>query len=110
MARPQYPFVVRHGDVWHIALPACLAFVTEPLTGMVDTAVIGQLGDPGLLGGISLGAVAFNTMFALAFFLRFGTAGLTAQAVGAQDPTDGLMHLARAVIFAALISVLVLAL
>ncbi len=106
--RPQYPFDVRHGDVWRIAIPACLAFVTEPFAGIVDAAVIGRLGDAGLLAGLSIGAVAFNTMFALAFFLRFGTAGLTAQAVGARDPLDGIFHLARALLFAAALGLLVL--
>ncbi|XDA99013.1 MATE family efflux transporter [Sulfitobacter sp. LCG007] len=102
-ARPQHPFEVRHRDIWRIALPACLAFVTEPLAGIVDTTVIGRLGDAGLLAGLSIGAVAFNTLFALAFFLRFGTAGLTAQAIGARDPLDGLYHLVRAFVFALLL-------
>lgn len=106
--RPQHPFHVAPRDLWAIALPACLAFVTEPLAGMIHTAVIGRMGDAGLIGGISLGAVAFNMMLALAFFLRFGTAGLTAQAVGARDPLDGLLHLGRALVFAVALGLLVL--
>lgn len=108
--RPQFPFHVGHKDVWRIALPACLAFITEPVAGLIHTTVIGRLGDAGMIAGISMGAVAFNILFTLAFFLRFGTAGLTAQAVGAQDPRDGLVHLARAMLIALLLSALVLAL
>ena len=100
MTDPVHPFDVRHRDIWAIAVPASVAFITEPIAGIVDTAVIGQLGDAGLLGGLSLGAVAFSVIFALAFFLRFGTAGLTAQAVGARDPLEGLLHMARAMIVA----------
>lgn len=107
MSRPQHPFTVRHKDVWAIALPASIAFITEPLVGIVDTAVIGQLGDAGLLGGLVLGAVAFDIIFSLAFFLRLGTAGLTAQAVGARDPLDGLLHLARAVVVAVALGIAV---
>jgi multidrug resistance protein, MATE family len=96
--RAQYPFDVRHGDVWKIALPASVAFITEPLVGLVDITVIGRLGDASLLGGLVLGALVFDVIFSLAYFLRIGTAGLTAQAVGARDPRDGLLHVSRAIL------------
>lgn len=105
MSRPSYPFTVKSADVWKIALPASVAFITEPLAGLVDITVIGRLGDAGLLGGLVLGALAFDTIFSLAYFLRLGTAGLTAQAIGARDPLDGLMHAARALLVAVLIGV-----
>ena len=105
-----HSFEVHHRDVWAIAVPASVAFITEPVAGIIDTAVIGQLGDAGLLGGLSLGAAGFSVIFALAFFLRFGTAGLTAQAIGARDPLDGLLHMARAMVAAAVLGVLLLAL
>ncbi|WP_332718844.1 MATE family efflux transporter [Pelagibacterium mangrovi] len=110
MSSSVHPFEVRHRDVWGIAVPASVAFITEPVAGVVDTAVIGQLGDAGLLGGLSLGAVAFSVVFALAFFLRFGTAGLTAQSVGARDPLDGLLHMARAMVVAIVMGLVLLAL
>ncbi|WP_417579829.1 MATE family efflux transporter [Pelagibacterium sp.] len=110
MTAAVHPFKVQHRDVWAIAIPASVAFITEPVAGIIDTAVIGQLGDAGLLGGLSLGAAAFSVVFALAFFLRFGTAGLTAQAIGARDPLDGLLHMARAMLAAAGLSVILLAL
>jgi len=93
----QYPFDVRHADVWKIALPASVAFITEPLAGIVDITVIGRLGDAGMLGGLVLGALVFDVIFSLPYFLRIGTAGLTAQAVGARDPRDGLLRAARAI-------------
>ena len=97
-ARPQFPFEVTSRDILGIALPAAVAFITEPLVGIVDITVIGRLGDPKLLGGLVLGALAFDVIFALAYFLRLGTAGLTAQAIGAQDPRDGLMPAVRALL------------
>lgn len=97
MSRPSHPFEVRSADVWKIALPASIAFITEPLVGLVDITVIGRLGDAGLLGGLVLGALAFDAIFSLAYFLRIGTAGLVAQAVGARDPQDGFLHAARAI-------------
>lgn len=94
--RIQRPFDVTHRDVWGIALPATLAFITEPLVGIVDITVIGRLGDAMLLGGLVLGALALDVVFSMVFFLRLSTAGLTAQSVGAADPGEGLIHLARA--------------
>lgn len=110
MSRPTYPFEVRSRDVWAIALPASVAFITEPLAGLVDITVIGRLGDASLLGGIVIGALIFDFIFSLAYFLRIGTAGLTAQAVGARDPRDGLLHAARAIAIALIAGLLMIAL
>lgn len=96
MGKQVRPFNVSHGDIFKIALPASIAFITEPLVGIVDIAVIGRLGDAGLLGGLELGAVTFSLVFSMAFFLRLGTAGLTAQSVGAQRDEDVIAHLLRA--------------
>jgi len=93
-----HAFTLSHRDIFRIALPASLAFITEPLVGIVDIAVIGRLGDAGLLGGLELGTVMFAMVFSLVFFLRLGTAGLTAQSVGAHEKDQGLIHLIRAAI------------
>ena len=63
MSRPSYPFEVHSRDVWRIALPASIAFITEPLAGLNDIAVIGRLGDAALLGGLVLGALAIDFIF-----------------------------------------------
>lgn len=109
-ARPQHPFDVRHADVWKIALPASVAFISEPLVGMVDITIIGRLGDAGMLGGLVLGALVFDIIFSFAYFLRIGTAGLVAQAIGARDPRDGLLHVARAIVLGLLLAVVFIAL
>lgn len=93
-----HPFAVRHRDVWSIALPATVAFITEPLAGLVDLTVVGRLGDANLLGGLVLGALGFDYIISFFFFLRLGTGGLVAQSVGARDPQGGLIHLGRAVL------------
>lgn len=110
MTRPSYPFDVRSRDVWAIALPASVAFITEPLAGLVDITVIGRQGDAALLGGVVIGALVFDFIFSLAYFLRIGTAGLTAQAVGARDPRDGLLHATRAIGIGVIAGLLMIAL
>ncbi len=62
-----------------------LANATVPLVGIADTAVMGQLDDPALIGGVALGSTIFAMLFWAFGFLRMGTTGLTAQAAGAGD-------------------------
>lgn len=82
------PFEVDNRLVLSIALPMMLAYMTTPLIGIVDTAVIGQLGDAALLGGLAAGAIVFDLVFATFNFLRTGTTGLVAQAFGRGDQAE----------------------
>jgi multidrug resistance protein, MATE family len=83
-----YPFQVTHRLVFAIALPMTLAYMTTPLLGIVDTAVVGQLGDAALLGGLAAGAIVFDVVFASFNFLRSGTTGLVSQAFGRKDTRE----------------------
>lgn len=79
------PLEVTHRGVLAVALPMTLAYLSTPLVGAVNTAVIGRLGDAALLGGLAIGAVIFDVVFTTFNFLRSGTTGFTAQAYGAGD-------------------------
>ncbi|PSM17348.1 MATE family efflux transporter [Nitratireductor sp. StC3] len=81
----QRAFVVTHRLILSIAVPMTLAYLTTPLLGLTDTAVVGQFGDPALLGGLAAGAIIFDLVFASFNFLRSGTTGLVAQAYGRGD-------------------------
>ena len=95
-------FEVTHRLVLRLAAPMTLAYLSVPLVGVIDTAVIGQLGDPALLGGIAVGAVVLNVVFVAFNFLRSGTTGLTAQAFGAADRAELAAVLVRALLVAVL--------
>jgi MATE family multidrug resistance protein len=82
---PPEPFAVTHRGVFAIALPMTLAYLTTPLVGIVSLGVIGRLGEPALVGGVSIGGVIFDIVFLTFNFLRAGTTGLVAQALGAGD-------------------------
>ena len=98
---------VTHRAVVRLALPMTLAHMSTPLLGFVDAAVIGRLGQPALLGAIAAAAVVFDFVFWALGFLRLGTAGLTAQAVGAGDVEEERATLLRALLLALGLSVLV---
>src|SRR5690606_37793400 len=65
-----------------------LAYLTTPLLGLVDTAVVGQFGDAALLGGLATGALVFDVVFTTFNFVRSGTTGLVAQAFGRGDEAE----------------------
>ena len=83
-----------------IAIPMILSNATVPLVGMADTAVMGQLNDPALIGGVALGSTIFAMLFWAFGFLRMGTTGLTALAVGAGDDAEVAANLYRALFIA----------
>ena len=87
-----------HGRVLRIAGPIVLSNATVPLLGAVDTAVIGQLGDPASLGAVGIGAVILATLYWAFGFLRMSTSGLAAQAQGAGDLGERSAVLLRALI------------
>lgn len=78
-------FRVTHRLVLSIALPMTLGYLTTPLLGLTDTAVVGQLGDPAALAGLAIGAILFDLLYGSLSFLRTATTGLVAQAFGQQD-------------------------
>jgi MATE family multidrug resistance protein len=94
------PFEVTHATVVRLAVPMMLAYLSTPLVGAVGTAVIGQLGEAALIGGIAVAAVIFDVLFATFNFLRGATTGLTAQAVGAGNAVEQQSVLFRALIVA----------
>src|SRR5262245_53054234 len=94
------PIEITHRRVVGLALPMMLANVSTPLLGLANTAVIGQLGVAHLLAGVALGAVIFDFVFWPFAFLRMGTTGLTAQAVGAGDAVEERAALFRALLLA----------
>jgi MATE family multidrug resistance protein len=66
--------------------------------GVTDAAVIGRLGEAHLLGAIAAAAIVFDFLFWSFGFLRQGTSGLTAQALGAADTTRQCATLVRALV------------
>lgn len=102
------PFEVTHRGVLAIAIPMTLAYLTTPLVGVVNLGVIGQLGDPALVGGVSIGALVFDFVFVTFNFLRSGTTGLVAQAFGAEDRHEIAATFFRALMVAIVVGLAVL--
>jgi MATE family multidrug resistance protein len=95
------PGVITHRSVLAIAVPIMLANVSEPLIGVVDTAVIGRLPEPYFIGAIAIGSLVFSFVYWGFGFLRLGTSGLAAQAYGTGDERELAAVLVRALLVAA---------
>ncbi len=77
----------RQREILAIAGPMILANISPPLIGLVDTAVVGHLGDARYIGAVAVGALILSFAFTALNFLRMTTTGLAAQAAGAGDAT-----------------------
>ena len=97
-----------HRRVLKLAFPIVLANLTQPILGAVDTAVAGHLHRAADLGGVALGGLFFNFVFWGFGFLRMGTTGLVAQAFGADDRHALRSTVARALLLAFAIGVVIL--
>ena len=76
---------VTHRRVLNIALPIVLSNATVPILGAVDTGVVGQMGLAAPIGAVGIGAIVLSAIYWICGFLRMGTVGLTAQAVGQRN-------------------------
>lgn len=91
---------ITHGAILRIALPIVLSNMSEPLIGVVNTAVMGRLPGPHYIGGVAVGALIFAFLFWGFGFLRLSTGGLSAQATGAGDHQELVTVLFRSLILA----------
>jgi len=101
-----HAFKVTNREVLGIAVPMTLAYLTTPLIGLTDTAVVGQLNDAALLGGLAVGAITFDVVFGTFNSLRSGTTGLVAQALGRGDRKEEAAVLLRAVALALFVGIM----
>ena len=99
-----------HRRVLKIAAPIVLSNATVPLLGIVDTGVVGQLGEAAPIGAVGIGAIILTAIYWVFGFLRMGTAGMAAQARGAGDAAENDALLSRALMigFAAGVAIIAL--
>jgi MATE family multidrug resistance protein len=101
---------VSRRKIFQIAWPIILSNISVPLLGLVDTAVIGNLGDAALIGAIAVGAMIFSFVYWGFGFLRMGTTGLIAQACGARNTDEIKATIYRAMLVGLTIGTVLIAL
>jgi len=85
-----------------------LSGMSTPLLGLVDTAVMGHLEAAYYLGAVAVGSLVFSFLFWGFGFLRMGVTGLTAQALGAEKPSEVVGTLSRGLVLAVVFGLLLI--
>jgi MATE family multidrug resistance protein len=86
--------------LWHLAWPLIIANIATPLLGLADAAIAGHLDQAYYLAAVTVGAELLVIFFGTFSFLRMGTTGLVAQAVGSDDQAHSFRIVANAVLLA----------
>lgn len=71
--------------IWRLAWPMIIANLSVPMLGLVDTAILGHLENATYLAAVAVGASILSFLYWGFGFLRMGTTGLTAQALGGEQ-------------------------
>ncbi|WP_284384960.1 MATE family efflux transporter [Dyella flava] len=96
-----------HRQVWSLAMPMMLSNLTVPLVALVDSTVAGHLPQTQDLGAVTVGSAVYALPVWSLGFLRMGTTGFAAQAMGSGDNSALRTVQAQALLLAAVLGVLI---
>ena len=96
-------------EILKLAIPNIISNITIPILGLVDMILMGHLGSPAYIGAIALGGTIFSVLYSFFSFLRAGTTGFTAQALGSKDNNEIIYSLYRSLCIGIPIIILILA-
>lgn len=94
--------------ILHLAIPNIISNLSVPLLSVVDTALVGHLPNTWSIGAVAIGSMIFNFVYWGFGFLRMGTTGLTAQALGKEDSLESSLILSRAILVAFIAGILLI--
>jgi MATE family multidrug resistance protein len=85
MSAQPHPFISRpNRTLLALSIPVLFSLIAEPLTGLVDTAFVAQLGAEAL-AALGVGTAALSSVFWIFNFLGIGAQTSVAQALGQND-------------------------
>lgn len=85
----------QHRRILRIAVPSIISNITVPLLGLIDVAIVGHIGNASYIAAIAVGSMIFNLIYWIFGFIRMGTSGMTAQALGRHDLREVIQLLVR---------------
>ena len=94
--------------ILRLSIPIFFANLAIPMVGIIDTALMGNLGNLSYLSATSVAANLFSMIFWSFGFLRMGTVGMVSQAHGQNDYKEILNIVLRNLFFVFTISLLIL--
>ena len=102
MQKPSIKYILK------LSIPIFFANLAIPLVGIIDTGLMGNLGNLSYLSATSVAANLFSMIFWSFGFLRMGTVGLVSQAYGKEDYTEVFNIVVRNLVFVLLISFIII--
>ena len=91
-----------------LSIPIFFANLAIPMVGIIDTALMGNLGSLSYLSATSVAANLFSMIFWSFGFLRMGTVGMVSQANGRNDYSEILNIVIRNLLFVLAISIIII--
>ena len=108
MIGQNYPTNISKKKIFLLSVPIFFANLAIPFTGIVDTGLMGNLGETRFLAATSI-ATSVMTMIIWSFgFLRMGTVGIVAQLFGKSDYREIAKTLLRNFLIAIIIGVVII--
>ena len=94
--------------ILRLSIPIFFANLAIPMVGIIDTALMGNLGNLSYLSATSVAANLFSMIFWSFGFLRMGTVGMVSQAHGQNNYKEIFNIILRNLLFVFTISILIL--
>ena len=91
-----------------LSIPIFFANLAVPMVSIIDTALMGNLGNLYYLSATSVAANLFSMIFWSFGFLRMGTVGMVSQANGRNDYSEILNIVIQNLLFVAVISIIII--
>ena len=104
MQNPSIKYILK------LSIPIFFANLAIPLVGIIDTGLMGNLGNLSYLSATSVAANLFSMIFWSFGFLRMGTVGLVSQAYGKEDYSEIFNIILRNLVFVLVISLIIISL
>ena len=93
-----------------LSIPIFFANLAIPMVGIIDTGLMGNLGNLSYLSATSVAANLFSMIFWSFGFLRMGTVGLVSQAYGKENYSEIFNIILRNLVFVLVISLIIISL
>ena len=108
MTAKNYPSNISKKQILLLSIPVFFSNLAIPLIGIVDTGLMGNLGETRFLAATSI-ATSVMTMIIWSFaFLRMGTVGIVAQLFARSDYREIAKTLSRNFLIAAAVSIIII--
>ena len=108
MINKSYQSNITRKQIFLLSIPVFFSNLAIPLVGIIDTGLMGNLGEAKYLAATSI-ATSLITMIVWSFgFLRMGTVGIVAQLFGKSDYREIIKTLLRNFLIALLIAIIII--